>query len=176
MMTLNELFNKYGSDKGDHSSESHNYGPFYESTLPKKPHRLLEIGVKQGASIRAWREWFPDCEIHGLDLFEEYTEPIDIDGAIWHKGNQIDYLLLEQLRKYEFDIIIDDGSHKSRDQMITFYSLFHEKCHYYIEDIHCCDYDFYRDGLPFEVTAKRFGIPGDWVRRDCQSQIILIHA
>lgn len=153
-MTLNQLFNKYGSDKGDATPEGHNYGPFYEQTLPKNPKRMLEIGVHKGASARAWKEWFPEVEFHGLDLFSEYSEPTDIPGAIWHKGNQVDHLLLEQLRKENFDIIIDDGSHLSRHMMMTFYGLMHDSCHYYIEDLHCNVHEFYRDGLPLCFCAN----------------------
>lgn len=147
--TLYDLAVKYQSDKAEHG-----YCPFYEQTLPQKPKKLLEIGVLKGASIRMWKEYFPDCEIHGLDLFQENPIP-DIPGSVWHKGNQCDYLLLEQLRNEGFDVIIDDGSHNSRDQMMTFFGLFNGK-HYYIEDIHCADEEFYRQGLPLFVTAKKF--------------------
>jgi hypothetical protein len=98
-----------------------------------------------------WREWFPDCQIHGLDLFQENPMP-DILGVVWHKGNQCDWELLEQLRKENFDVIIDDGSHGSRDQLMTFFGLFNGK-QYYIEDLHCCFHEFYRSGLPEEACA-----------------------
>lgn len=173
-MTLDELAIKYNSDK---SSLSHNYMPFYEQTLPKNPKKILEIGVLKGSSIRMWKEYFPDAEIHGLDLFEENPVP-DIDGVVWHKGNQADHLLLEQLRKEDFDIIIDDGSHLSRHQMMTFFGLFNGK-HYYIEDIHCCIEPFYQDGLPFEATVKvMFNYSKSTEKLhftpDCQSPIVLI--
>jgi len=145
-MTLNELALKYGSDKADHG-----YCPFYEQWLPKAPKKLLEIGVLHGSSIRMWKEWFPECEIHGLDLFESNPIP-DIEGATWHKGNQCDYVLLDKLRNENFDVIIDDGSHNSRDQMITFFGLFNGS-QYYIEDLHCCWEPFYRDGLPESASA-----------------------
>jgi len=149
-MTLDELAIKYGSDK---SSLAHNYMPFYEKylPLPAHPRKLLEIGVKDGASIRIWKDWFPNTEIHGLDLFSEGTPP-EIEGVKWHKGNQIDYLLLEQLRKENFDVIIDDGSHNSRDQLMTFFGLFNGG-QYYIEDLHCCFDSPYRDGLPDAACA-----------------------
>jgi len=148
-MNLYDLAIKYGSDKAQHG-----YCSFYEAHLPKNPKKILEIGVLHGASIRMWKEYFPDCEIHGLDLFMDNPIP-QIEGVVWHKGNQIDYLLLEQLRKENFDIIIDDGSHNSRDQMMTFFGLFNGK-QYYIEDIHCADEEFYRQELPFFFTAKKF--------------------
>lgn len=147
-MTLNDLALKYGSDK---SSKGHNYCPFYEQTLPKNPKRLLEIGCLHGASARMWREWFPETEVHVLDLFEENPIP-DIPGVIFHKGDQRDWKILEELRKLDFDVIIDDGGHLSRAQMMTFYGLFNGKS-YYIEDLQCCMEDFYRDGLPEYITA-----------------------
>jgi hypothetical protein len=145
-MTLHDLALKYGSDKAEHG-----YCPFYEQYLPKNPKKLLEIGVLQGASIRMWKEYFPECEIHGLDLFIDNPIP-DIHNVVWHKGNQIDYLLLEQLRKENFDIVVDDGSHNSRDQMMTFFGLFNGN-QYYIEDLQCCYEEFYRQRLPYAATA-----------------------
>jgi len=170
-MTLQDLAIKYGSDKAEHG-----YCPFYEQTLPKSPKKILEIGVFKGASIRMWKEWFPECQIHGLDLFIENPIP-DIPGIIWHKGNQCDWELLELLRKENFDIIIDDGSHASRDQLMTFFGLFNGN-EYYIEDIHCCDHEFYRNGLPFSQTAKRLFSDNNntSVFYDCQSPIVLIQS
>lgn len=137
----------YGTDKLQHG-----YIPFYEDTLPKMPKKILEIGVKEGASIRMWKHYFPNAEIHGLDLFEEFPMP-NIPGVKWHKGNQCDWRVLEELRKEKFDVIIDDGSHNSRDQMMTFFGLFNGG-HYYIEDLQCCLEEFYQQGLPFIATAS----------------------
>lgn len=175
MPTLDELAIKYGSDK---SSLDHNYTPFYEAHLPKAPKKLLEIGVLHGASVRMWREYFPDCEIHALDLFEENPIP-DIPGVIFHKGNQLDYRILETLRNEDFDVIVEDASHNSRDQMITFFGLFNGK-QYYIEDIHCAEEEFYRQGLHEQLTAKNLftflqynGVVSSY---DCQSPIVLIQS
>lgn len=144
--TLKELAFMYGTDKLEHG-----YIPFYEKYLPKNPKKILEIGVKEGRSIRMWQKYFPAAEVHGLDLFEEFPVP-NIPGATFHKGNQCDWLLLEQLRKEDFDIIIDDGSHVARHQMISFFGLFNGK-HYFIEDLHCNFDPFYSEGLPDGATA-----------------------
>jgi hypothetical protein len=162
-MTLDQLAIKYGSDK---SSLGHNYCPFYEQHLPKDPKRILEIGVKGGASIGMWLEYFPNAEIHGLDLFSEIARwevrqnIIRINGIeipeermYLHKGDQRDWQILEELRKYDFDIIIDDGSHNARDQMITFFGLFNGK-HYFIEDLHCNDDEFFSQGLPIDYRPS----------------------
>lgn len=149
-MTRRELiqstFKKYGSDKAEHG-----YAQFYADVMPENPKNILEIGVKEGASARAWRELFPDAIFHGLDLFEEFEIP-HIEGAHFWKGNQLDYRILAKLRELDFDVIIDDGSHNSRDQLITFFGLFNGK-HYFIEDLHCCTEEFYRQGLPAVATA-----------------------
>lgn len=159
-MNLEALAAKYGTDKLEHG-----YIPFYEQHLPKEPKRILEIGVKEGRSLDMWAEYFPDAEIHGLDLFSEIPmwDVIDNLGISsqeeynqsrirLHVGNQCDWQVLEQLRKFDFDVIIDDGSHNSRDQMMTFFGLFNGK-HYFIEDLHCCSEDFYSQGMPYEFRA-----------------------
>lgn len=159
MTHLEALASKYGTDKLDHG-----YIPFYEKHLPKSPRRILEIGVNNGASIKMWRDYFPHAEIIGLDLFAEYDigevyedvvgDNLDLIAKThFVKGDQRDWQILEELRKYNFDVIIDDGSHNSRDQMMTFYGLFNGK-QYYIEDLHCCDEEIWRQGLPEGVTAK----------------------
>lgn len=139
----------YGTDKG---IGGHNYIPFYEKYLPKNPKSILEIGVFKGASMNMWRKHFPEADLHGLDLFKENEVP-NIEGVTWHIGNQCDWQTLERLRAFDFDVIIDDGSHNSRDQMITFFGLFNGK-HYFIEDLHC-NYDIpYTQGLPFPTSAR----------------------
>lgn len=161
-MTLEALAAKYGTDKLQHG-----YIPFYEKHLPKEPKRILEIGVKEGRSLAMWTEYFPNAEIHGLDLFGENemeyanasifnSMPASIQKipqCFLHKGNQCDWQMLEELRKFDFDVIIDDGSHNSRDQLITFFGLFNGK-HYFIEDLQCNDELFYSQGLPLGFTAK----------------------
>lgn len=171
-MSLIELGKKYGTDKVDHG-----YLPFYEATMPKQPRRLLEIGCLKGASVRMWKDFLPVTEIHVLDLFEEYPIP-DIPDVTFHKGSQLDPYMLSKLRSFDFDVIIDDGSHNSRDQMMTFFGLSHAGCSYYIEDLHCCDEEFYRQGLPLNLTAKHLFTnvcyPHGWKKVEMGKNIILI--
>lgn len=145
--TLQELAFMYGTDKNEHG-----YIPFYNQYLPKNPKKILEIGVKEGRSIRMWLNYFHGAQIHGLDLFKEYPVPFNHERVTWHEGNQCDWELLEKLRNEDFDVIIDDASHNSRDQMMTFFGLFNGK-HYFIEDVNCCKEPFYRQGLPVQTTA-----------------------
>jgi len=180
--TLEVLAEKYGTDKLEHG-----YIPFYVQHLPKEPRRILEIGVKEGKSLAMWAEYFPNAEIHGLDLFAEnnvwsvaefmalpYDDYIGDKKRIkFHTGNQCDWRMLEELRKYDFDVIIDDGGHLSRAQLISFFGLYNGK-HYFIEDLHCCDEsEFYGEGLPFEMTAKKIFANGIY---GVDNKIVLMHA
>ncbi len=126
---------------------AHGYIPFYEQHLPKNPTRILEIGCLTGASLRMWREYFPDTEIHCLDLFEEHPQPEDIPGVIYWKGNQTDQFILEQLRRLHFDVVIEDGSHNLVAQWVSFYSLIGCTDLYVLEDAHTVNFESYREGF-----------------------------
>lgn len=169
--TLQELAFMYGTDKG---VGGHNYIPFYEQWLPKNPKKILEIGVKEGRSIQMWLKYFPDTVVHGLDLFKEFPVPFQHERVVWHQGNQCDWQLLEQLRKEDFDVVIDDGSHCSRDQLMTFFGLFNGK-QYYIEDLHGTEDEFWRQGLPRNNTAEYLMFPDMEAIKDCQSPLILFY-
>jgi hypothetical protein len=146
--TLQELAFMYNTDKS-----SHGYMDFYEKHLPKEPKKILEIGVLHGNSIRMWQKYFPNCEVHGFDLFIENDVP-SIPGVKWWKGNQTDQYVLEQLRRENFDCIIEDASHDCRKHWITLFGLIDSCGQYYIEDLHTCDDTFFSEGLIYEHTIK----------------------
>lgn len=146
------IFEKYNSDKKDHG-----YLPCYQKHLPDTATTILEIGIKEGESVRAWHEIYPEAHICGLDLFEEYPEPFQADWATWFKGNQSDGRLLYTIRQYApFDIIIDDGSHNHRDQLITFFGLWGCTKLYVVEDIY--QDEFWSQGLPLKDNIKSLNI------------------
>jgi hypothetical protein len=85
---------------------------------------LLQIGVGDGASLRTWREWFPEARLVGLDPRRLVLDPPIADCAVVH-GNQIDLGALQPLvRDYRFRLVVDDGSHHPDDQVLTFQLLF----------------------------------------------------
>lgn len=98
-MALHDLFLRHGTDKA-----AHGYAPWYEHYLdPKRVGALLEIGVAKGASLRAWREWLPWAEIHGIDRNPDTPE---VDGCVVHRSDVCDWR-----SPTRFDVVIDDGSH-----------------------------------------------------------------
>lgn len=97
--------------------------------------RVLEIGVDHGGSLQLWKKYFGhNSQIVGLDIdpaCADYTED-QIEIVI---GNQADVALLKSLGN--FDIVIDDGSHKLQDQLASFEALWPKvRGAYLIEDCH----------------------------------------
>lgn len=152
---LDQLACYHGTDK---SSEGHNYMGYYAEHLPDKCDKLLEIGAYKGASLRLWKDVFA-CEIHTIDLFGEfdgkYLPILQKEGFKCHKGNQADRKFLATI-KDQFDVIIEDGGHTSAQQIVSFLYHFEHNLKpgglYVAEDLHCCNEEFYRAGIPFEST------------------------
>lgn len=140
-MTLQQIGEKYGTDK----ATAHRYCDFYQKYLPNPEYftgRLLEIGVKDGASLRMWREYYPHAQqIVGIDI----NPPIHVPGCDIIQMDQCDIYALGVLGA--FDIIIDDGSHMTLHQQISFHTLFFYQLNlggiYVMEDLHTSFYDGY---------------------------------
>lgn len=147
MDPLSELALKYGTDKGVNNTGWHCYTPHYHelfSPYREDIDRVLEIGVYNGASLRMWRDYFPDAFVIGLDYAKEVTEE-----SLWaidrehlrshvHIGDQRNETDLNKLIDCAgfFDIVIDDGSHALDDYMFSFQHLWPlTQSFYIIEDI-----------------------------------------
>jgi len=140
-MSLDKIAIIYNTDK---SSKVHDYCKYYEPyfrPLKDKKINILEIGVRYGASIRTWLEYFPYAEIYGIDIKQgcKKLERI-MDRVHIFIGRQEDQnFLTTSLENIKFDIIIDDGSHYDDHQFITFNTLFdthlNSKGLYIIEDL-----------------------------------------
>lgn len=116
MTTLQQLFERHGTDKA-----SHFYASFYE-TLPA-PKRMLEVGVYKGASLRAWSEWWPNAEKVGIDTFARGHMPANLPPRTLVRGCDSRTVTFANLGYRGFDLTIDDGSHRPIDQAKTFRNL-----------------------------------------------------
>jgi hypothetical protein len=144
---LCELFLKYGSDKCPQIF--HSYSPEYHRILQEHKttfSEVMEIGVGSrdlmapiagekyvaGASLYAWRDFFPRAFVHGLDLNESV-----LFEAERIKCFRTDQSSREQLRRtiaairafrgqkdLLFDLILDDGSHAVPHMLLSFATLF----------------------------------------------------
>lgn len=157
MQTLEDYIQKYGSDKNI-SYHSKTYS-FLFNNLRSDIKSVLEIGIgtvadsdspssfkgilslnphyRPGGSLRAWRDYFPNATVYGIDIaddckFEEdRIKTFIFDSTDKDKCNQ-------NLDLTTFDVIIDDGAHDAQSQLKTIGNLFNRLRpggYYIIEDI-----------------------------------------
>ena len=97
---------------------------------------LFEIGVNRGGSVRVFKEYFPNALIVGLETNKNCV--VNEDRIAIEIGDATDKSFINNiLTKYNKpDIVIDDGSHKSKDIKTSFKLLYpHTKTSYVIEDL-----------------------------------------
>ncbi|CAH1789175.1 unnamed protein product [Owenia fusiformis] len=116
---------------------------------------MLEIGVRNGGSLKMWRDYFgPGAQIYGMDIiakskrFENELEGVKI--IIGDQGNPRFWTeALKTLPK--FDIVIDDGGHTMNQLKVTFDHLYdHVKLDggiYLAEDLHTAYWPNYGGGF-----------------------------
>jgi hypothetical protein len=154
MKTLDELGLKHSTDK---ASSCHNYLTWYDSFLSplrEKPIRLLEMGVLGGASLRMWREYFPNGQIVGLD-----NDPsCDSDGPVVIGDQQNPKVLQKLITTYgPFDVIVDDAGHESVAQLFAMRALFptlNRGGFYIIEDITSVEAGNYMAGMAMQILMN----------------------
>jgi demethylmacrocin O-methyltransferase len=140
MKTLDELANKYNTDKGSQYSgpSRHGYAPIYDEYLNKwksKNIKMLEVGVcmegtEGGHSIYMWNEYFENAKIYTFDIVDMSNHPSvsQNDNVFFFKGDQgerNDFISMYQSFGNEnFDFILEDGSHEVHHQIISLGHLF----------------------------------------------------
>jgi 23S rRNA U2552 (ribose-2'-O)-methylase RlmE/FtsJ len=120
------------------------YFPIYERHFERfvnRPVTVLEIGCLHGGSLQLWKRYFgPHATIIGVDIEPACLSHVE-DQINIRIGSQNDTEFLKSVVE-EFgiiDIVIDDGSHISEDQIISFNTLFDhvsENGIYALEDLH----------------------------------------
>ena len=120
-MTLEEIFRKHGTDKVDmHHYAQHYEHHFHDLWEANERFEMLEIGVGLGQSLAAWQEYFPHAKLVALDIDPKPDLPFRI-----YQGHQADPRIIAEITKFHgpFEIIIDDGSHRSEDVIPTLLML-----------------------------------------------------
>jgi hypothetical protein len=206
---LNELCDHYGSDKGELTPSnnpypwpSHNYADVYEMLFQSGRHNidlLIECGIgtnnpelsssmgangKPGASLRVWRDYFPNAQILGIDidaktLFSEerintfhcdQTDPTSIRR----------FLENAKVGPATVDIIIDDGLHTYSAGKTLFESLaqyLKADGIYVIEDVlseDSLEYKTYFSKLDSQYHAKFISLKSPYRKWAGSNRMILI--
>lgn len=129
MESLAEIFKRHCVTKpGDHGhgdkGSTHSYIDVYEELL--KPYRsgcdFMEIGLALGLSLAMWREYMPNATLYGVDLNIVFDPAPHLNGGktMIIQADATKPAFLERVKGYRFDVVIDDASHLSQDQVATF--------------------------------------------------------
>ena len=157
---LCSVMTKHGSDKGLCYDYNHNYTTLYTRLFTKFNNRsinIFEVGLGTnnldvpsnmsatgipGASLRGWKEYFPNANIYGADIdrrilfdeerivtfFVDQTDPQTVQ-TLWNNPKLMDI---------KFDIIVDDGLHtfNANDTFLSnSFNKLNEGGIYIVEDI-----------------------------------------
>jgi cephalosporin hydroxylase len=119
----------YYAHQGRAAYKWHHYLELYDRHLGRfrgRPVRVLELGIHAGGSLQLWKAYFGEhAVIHGIDIdpaCTQFAEP----QIVPHIGDQADTGFLQQVidRMGGVDVLIDDASHKGRDQIASFELLY----------------------------------------------------
>jgi len=135
MNILNDLAIKHGTDKKIEDgilchgvNRGHGYTTHYHEMLKDRSIKnMLEIGILRGNSIKMWNEYFKnECWITGVDHSEKNgnKKGLEKENIRIMIGRQGDFEFLKTLCDRKYDFIVDDGSHKTEDHIISFCGLF----------------------------------------------------
>lgn len=133
------MFDGFDTDK----DTLHSYGPVYERLFAGlHVRRVLEVGVLNGGSLLAWAKFFPDAEVIGLDCVAERATFRAPRVTCLFADVAAPNSVLSLVREFQFDVIVDDGSHVAADQVAaygTLWPLVTPGGYYCVEDIQAED-------------------------------------
>lgn len=149
-LSLTEIGRKYGTDKVEptHTHFNKNYMNIYEQyfeSMRNEPIHFLEIGILNGSSLCAWREYFPNAVIHAIDINPDCKKfeckEANVFVHILDCSDEVALTNFVEMFQGYFDVILDDGSHINKITIKTFrnfYNCLKPQSLYIIEDLACC--------------------------------------
>ena len=175
-LSANPLFAFQSANKSGRSADKWvHYFDVYARHLEKyrgRPVRVLEIGVGRGGGLDLLGHFLgPQATVVGIDLDEAIRVAIAPRYAI-EVGDQADpeFLRLVAGKHGPFDIVIDDGGHTMRQQIVsveTLFPLLAEGATYLVEDCHTSYMPEYADQGPDGQTFLSWAKD----RIDCNSSV-----
>lgn len=157
----------YRKKSGKVSTKWNSYFEIYERHLDKFKNdelSLLEIGVQNGGSLDIWAEYFRNAKnLVGCDINPKVSELKYEDNRIKVIGmaatNPEAYANIINIEPNGYDIIIDDGSHRSMDTLsnfINYFDVLKPGGLFIIEDMHCAYWEEYGGGFFNELSISNF--------------------
>lgn len=138
----------------DKASSYHNYTKVYAKyfdAIKDQPLKFMEIGVYQGASVKLWEAYFPNADLHfiDIDLSRIPFKPARSHLHLADQANPNQLLAVMNETGGEFDVILDDGGHTMNQQITSFKTLFpylKSGGVYIVEDLHTSYWRSYGGG------------------------------
>ena len=151
-VSFSDLADRFNTDKNRHTGNRHCYARVYDRLLSPRRfslRRLLEIGLCRGLaegnqtetpSVELWQTYFPFCHVTGVDLTDFSRLNNDRFASFVCDQSRPEQVraVARQIEPGSLDVIIDDGSHASYDQQMTFrefFPLLADGGWYFIEDL-----------------------------------------
>ena len=163
----NRLFTYFAANRaGPPLDKWIHYFPIYEQHLGRlrgRKVRVLEIGVYRGGGLALLASYLgPEASIVGIDIDEGARAAVGTRFPV-EIGDQADPDFLRDVaeRLGPFDVVIDDGGHTMRQQVVSVETLFPLVTAggvYIVEDCHTSYWREYWDQGPSEPTFI------DWVK------------
>lgn len=126
---MNDLELYFRNNKDRLIFKWHHYFDVYEKHFAKFRNKevvILEIGVSQGGSLQMWKNYFgKDAKIYGIDINPE-CKSLEEENVEIFIGSQTDRAFLKKVLAQipPVDILIDDGGHTMKQQIVSFEELF----------------------------------------------------
>lgn len=163
---MTKLIDLYTSHTGRVSDKWSSYLSTYDDWLcayTDRPVRILEIGIQNGGSLEIWAKYFPNASlIVGCDINPLCAE-LSYDAAhikvVVGDANADNIRAKIMAFSDTYDIIIDDGSHVSRDIVVSFakyFPMLAEGGIYVAEDLHCSYWENFEGGIEAPYASVNF--------------------
>ncbi len=163
MSNLLEIYQNHNGKNSDKWSQYiHEYQRLFNE-YRNKSIRLLEIGIQNGGSLEIWMKYFNNAEkLVGCDINPNCAK-LEYDSSkiavvVGDANSETSEAEILQ-HSNNFDIIIDDGSHLSKDVIKSFSRYFphlNENGIYIVEDLHCSYWQEYQGGLYYPYSPMAF--------------------
>lgn len=163
---MTELLKIYRAHEGKVSDRWSSYLSQYERIFQSwrdRELRLLEIGIQNGGSLEIWGKYFPNatklvgCDIDPLCTRLHYEDP-RIAVVVADASSDEGYAQVVA-HSDRYDIVIDDGSHRSSHIVQAFaryFPLVAEGGLFVAEDLHCSYWESFEGGLAYPLSSMAF--------------------
>ena len=119
---LHRLAREMGTDKHEHQ-----FTLFYGNLLDQfreQAFNLLEIGVFRGESLEMWHRYFPRATIFGADPRADMRTRSSSNYTVLRYDQHVRSDVQALANHASWSVVLDDGSHKPSDQLLTFMNIF----------------------------------------------------